>query len=59
MGHHPIKCGHFLSERRALSSQWTFKLISAPAAAEKWHLRGPMLKVKEKTLDCNIRIRRN
>jgi len=31
-----------------LSSQWTFKLISAPAAAEKWHLRGCMLTVKVK-----------
>jgi hypothetical protein len=55
----PLNVHFFCSKGSTLSCQWAFKWISAPAAAEKWHLKGRLLKVKEKTLDCNIRIRRN
>jgi hypothetical protein len=35
----------FSSEREDIVLWWAFKFNSAPAAAETWHLKDPVLKV--------------
>jgi hypothetical protein len=45
MGHHPIKCISSSLERENV--RCVFKLNSAKAAAETWHLEGHALKVND------------
>jgi hypothetical protein len=51
MGHHPIKCISSSSERENVL-WWVFKLNSAQAAAETWHLEGHTLKVND-AISCS------
>ena len=51
MGHHPINC-IFSSLERENVLWWVFKLHSAQAAAEIWHLEGHTLKVND-AVNCS------
>lgn len=49
----PITCTYFLPDLKEKNTvpKWTFKLNSAPAAAENCHLKGCTLKVKNAISD--------
>jgi hypothetical protein len=50
----PITCTYFLTDLKEKTvPQWTFKLHSAPVAAENCHLKGFTLKVNNALSDSN------
>jgi len=51
MGHHPIKCISSSLERENVL-WWVFRLNSAQAAAETWHMEGRTLKVNDAISCC-------
>lgn len=52
----PIKCTSISSKGENTVLQWAFKLLSAWATAENWHLEGHVLKVKECLIKGTITI---
>jgi hypothetical protein len=52
--HCPVKCTSSSSVRENVVLQWAFKLNSALAAAETWHLKDHTLKIRMATVHLDL-----